>query len=127
MSEQYSTSIADSPSVDEIFTLLSNQRRRTALSVLADCDGTLSVTELASEIIAREPGSTIERSDEELSSVSLSLAHIHLPKLDAMGLVEYNSERNLVETTATFDRVEPFVSTVAAADSVEELPAVELE
>jgi len=127
VSEQYSTPIADSPSVDEIFTLLSDQRRRTTFTVLADCDGALSVTELANEILAREPGSTVDRSEDELSSVSLSLAHIHLPKLEAMGLVEYDAERNLVEPTATFDRVKPFVSTVAAADSVEELTAVELE
>jgi hypothetical protein len=65
-------------------------------------------------------------SEDVLTKIRLSLHHVHLPKLASDGLITYDSDRQLVEPTEQFERVQPTVSTILEADPTLETP-VELE
>ncbi|WP_425606525.1 DUF7344 domain-containing protein [Halomontanus rarus] len=52
----------------------------------------------------------------------ISLSHVHLPKLTAEGLINYDPERQLVEPTEQLDQVQPTLSTILDADSSLEAP-----
>lgn len=70
--------------------LLVHARRRQTLRVLVDRDTPLELTALADAVA--------ERSDEVVdpTEVAVSLHHVHLPKLAAHGVVEYDTESNRV-------------------------------
>jgi DNA-binding transcriptional ArsR family regulator len=68
-----------------IFDLLSDRRRLRALAHLSRRSGRpVDVDTLVDVVAAAEP--TADR-----ESVAISLAHVHLPKLEQAGLIEYDS------------------------------------
>lgn len=76
---------------DDVLASLASERRRIALSVLEDRDVPMARADLAREIATRE---TDEEPDPEPGTVAdllISLQHVHLPKLEAAGLVEYDT------------------------------------
>lgn len=83
--------------VDEVYEALSNERRRLVLTVLEEGTTPMDLPVLARRVARAETdreggsvsGSTVER-------VTISLHHLHLPKLDDAGLVEYDAEDNAV-------------------------------
>lgn len=84
----------------DIFDALSNDRRRVVLAALAEEPGPVEVPEVSRTVAAREAGTSRETVPEErIGRVHLSLRHAHLPKLDAAGLVRYDSDRGTVERT----------------------------
>ena len=109
-------------SVDAFLHLLSDRRRRFALSVLAAHDRRMTVNDLTKAIVTHESSAEItEVPGDEVVDVYISLYHNHLPRLSETPLIEYDSERGLVAPTAVLAQVEPFVSLVAEADSVHDL------
>lgn len=48
--------------------------------------------------------------------------HVHLPKLAAEGLINYDPEKELVESTEQFEQVQPILSTILDADPSLEAP-----
>ncbi len=79
----------------DVYYLLSNRRRREALSVLWEVDDTLTLRSLSEHIASVESEMTpAPRPLRE--SVYNALHQTHLPKLAAYGLIEYDSDRKLV-------------------------------
>ncbi|MFC5973141.1 hypothetical protein ACFPYI_17555 [Halomarina salina] len=78
------------------FELMANERRRHVLSYLRGVTGTVSVDDLASQVIARE---LLDGGPVDPESVEATLRHVHLPKLDAAGLVEFDETRSEVVPT----------------------------
>lgn len=77
--------------LNEVFSALSHDYRRIGLTVLEDEQEPMSLAELARDIQRRVPETT--RSHEfETPPLIDALHHAHLPKLDAMGFVEYARE-----------------------------------
>jgi hypothetical protein len=74
--------------VDAVFGVLSDARRRRTIGVLQTREGTMSVPALAEALATREPG------DPDPDRLVVSLQHVHLPKLEATGIVEYTSDRS---------------------------------
>ncbi|GAA0231020.1 hypothetical protein GCM10009000_052970 [Halobacterium noricense] len=74
-----------STSLNRIFRACSDRARRETLIVLRTKDGPVSLSELASTI------------DGDTERARLSLVHVHLPMLDALGLVRWNRARECVE------------------------------
>lgn len=68
--------------VDAAFDVLADARRRRVVRVLQEHGDVTPVTELANALAIREPGSP------ETEQLVVSLRHVHLPKLEAMGVVE---------------------------------------
>ncbi|EMA32765.1 DUF7344 domain-containing protein [Haloarcula japonica] len=87
-----------------IFDILGNERRRACLHCLAEHEGALSVSALGKQV-ARAVADAEADSDELYDSVYISLCQTHLPKLDAVGLVEYEQNRKRVRQGPRFDAI----------------------
>lgn len=90
----------------KLYDALANARRRQALRVLCESDAPLALADLAREVAAREESGT-EASDEAIERVQISLYHVHLPKLEESGVVEFDpSQRtvSLAETSLPIER-----------------------
>ncbi len=97
------------PSLNLVFELLSNSRRRYALYYLHEQpDGVASIESLTENVIALErsadltetDGTTTVGSDTDPdateSDVQMELQHIHLPKLEDAGLLEHDRRSETV-------------------------------
>lgn len=72
---------------DDVFDVLSNARRRSVITYLHDADDVVELTELVDWIRTREP----DRSEEDhREAVAIALHHVHLPKLAASGVIDYD-------------------------------------
>lgn len=87
-----------SPQLDATLDLLSNQRRRYVLYYLREQGGTVSVEELAEQIVAWESD---ESADE--SQIMADLHHSQLPHLDDAGAVTFDPETGYVSLSAEAD------------------------
>ncbi len=85
---------------DEVFTLLSNSRRRSVLYVLYQSDSDFDFSDLVSEVASCETGLPPDELDDEVTqSMYISLYQTHLPKLTEFGLVEYDDEERIISLT----------------------------
>ena len=99
-------STADEPSVDELFDVLSQTRRRTVLSILTERQSAMDVSALADEVAARETDAApATLSESTVHEIKVTLHHVHLPKLDDVELVDYDRDDRTVTTTNTTDAV----------------------
>jgi DNA-binding transcriptional ArsR family regulator len=88
----------DHLSVSAALDALGDGRRRAVLRALDGAEGPVSVRELAAEIAAM-PGTTTRGHDR----VAVDLHHRTLPKLDALGIVDYDPEATAVEPRPALD------------------------
>jgi hypothetical protein len=103
MSTQLQTSPepGDGLSDDEIFDVLQNERRRYVLQYLRENGGPVSLGDLASHVAAAE----YECEYDEVTSaqrkrVYTTLQQSHLPRMDKAGIVSFDDENGVIETTA---------------------------
>ncbi|UPW00623.1 hypothetical protein M0R88_00630 [Halorussus gelatinilyticus] len=91
---------ADRPvSLDALFDLLSDARRREALVTLFAHED-ISLPDLADEVAVAEEGEPLTRIDaDDVLQVYLSLYHTHVPKLARAGLVDYDQDDDYVALT----------------------------
>lgn len=103
---------------DEIFEVLSNQRRRYAFHYLRHHEGdTVPVGELAERIAAWEEGKTPEElTAEERKRVKTALHQFHLPKMDELRFVEYDNHRGEVRLSEETADVEIYLDIVPRLD-----------
>jgi len=85
-------------SLDHVFEILKNERRRTVLHYLADEEGPVSLGELAEHVAAVENDTTVARvTSKERKCVYVGLYQCHLPKMDDMDIVSFNQNRGKIE------------------------------
>ncbi len=124
MAEHYPTeavgrsSNSDEPTVDEIFHLLANRRRRIILSYLMEQPDPIHINELTNHVAGRE---TEKQPNDNLSetaaAISTNLHHVHLPKLTAARLVEYEQDTEKVRLEHPPEPVEEILAhTIKAGD-----------
>ena len=87
-----------------VFDILGNERRRTCLHCLAEHETALPVSELGKQV-ARAVADAETDGDELYDSVYISLCQTHLPRLDAVGLIEYEQDRKRVRQGPRFDAI----------------------
>lgn len=99
-------------SKDELFHLLSNERRRDILKYLNEHGGSVDMRDLAEWIAARENDTTVSRlRSKERQRVYIGLYQSHLPKLDDHNVIEYNQSRGIVGRTDLADQLDPYLDT----------------
>lgn len=104
--------------LDGVLDLCQDQHRRIVLGVLAAQQRPLTRNDLTKAILKHNHHVPVTAgSGETATGIETTLHHVHLPKLEAAGLVEYDIERHLVEPTAQFDRIEPHLTTILDADA----------
>lgn len=87
---------------DTIFDLLSNAHRRRLLVRLGRDNPQPAVPRPES----------LSMTEGEWEDLKLEMHHVHLPKLDAAGLVRWDRDEQLVRTGPAFERVRPLVEFV---------------
>ncbi|WP_092887643.1 DUF7344 domain-containing protein [Halopelagius inordinatus] len=87
-------------STDDYLAVLGDPNRRVVVGVLAETDRPISISSLAREVAAETQNAS---PDAKIAQTKLSLHHNHLPKLDAAGVVTYDSEERLVAPADGFE------------------------
>jgi predicted transcriptional regulator len=96
----------------DIHDVLRNDRRRLVIERLqAVEDGSESVRELSERIAAEESGESPPPRNIR-QSVYVSLHQTHLPKLDDLGIVEYDSDSKRVRLAECADEVAVYMEVV---------------
>ncbi len=93
--ESTSLSLAETPSLDLVFGLLSNRHRRYVLYYLqSQTDDVATIDELAHHVLTLDED--LEPSVDNRRQVVMSLQHTHLPKLEDIGVVEHDARSETV-------------------------------
>lgn len=78
-----------------IYEIMTNERRRIAFECLVKRGPALSLGELADEVASRESGES-PPPQMKRRSVYTALTRDHLPKLESLGILEFDTESNEV-------------------------------
>jgi hypothetical protein len=98
-------------SKDVIFEVLKNRRRRDVLEYLQAAEGTVTLSELAERIAAWEndvPVSALNSTQRK--RVYVALYQTHLPKMDDVGVIDYDSDRGTVELSENADLLRMYLT-----------------
>jgi hypothetical protein len=93
--------------LEEYLRVLAHERRRQLLTLLLD---------RADQEEVAIPDSVIQ-DDADRDAVRLAFHHMHLPKLDECGLVEWDRDAGVVTKGPNFDNVRPLVEVVERIDT----------
>ncbi len=100
-------------SLDEsdIHDVLRNNRRRLTIERLRQAGSAVSVRQLSEEVATLETGEDPAPRNKR-QSVYVSLHQTHLPKLDDLGVVEYDAESKEVSLTDRVEEIEVYMEVV---------------
>jgi DNA-binding transcriptional ArsR family regulator len=102
------------PSLDAVFEILAEPRRRFALTYLHERSKSIAIADLIREISADQHETAKNEVPEEvLQQETTTFHHCHLPKLVDANLVAINADRNTVMATDTLQSIEQFLAIVA--------------
>jgi hypothetical protein len=96
----------ESLSLDTIFEILKNQRRRYVLQYLRDADGTVQLNELADQVAAWENDKPVNLvSSNERKRVYVGLYQCHLTKMNDSNVIDFDQYRGSVEVRPEIDQL----------------------
>lgn len=104
-----------SPTVDELFEALSSRRRRYVLHYLKQLpDSTpAQLADVSAQVAAWELGTLPDALDyDDRKHVHMSLYRFHAPKMDELGLLDYDRENGTVELTEYGREMDVYLETV---------------
>lgn len=105
-------------SLDDVFEILSNERRRRALWYLAEQEGPVPVRELSEHVAAVENDKPVAQlTSQERKRVYVGLYQSHLPKMDDLGFVEYDKPEGIIELGPHAVHVAPYLQQTDEAAS----------
>jgi len=93
---------ADAFTADEAFDVLRSPYRRRLVMTLLDHN--------PEDDTAIPEGLTT--TDEELEKMLIQMTHVHLPKLEDLGVVEWDREKNVVTRGPAFDELRPLLELI---------------
>jgi hypothetical protein len=94
---------------DEVFEVLSSSRRRLILYHLHRRGGRAVLRDLARDTAEAESDGEVD--DDVVKRFYISLYQTHVPKLEEVGLVEYDSDSKTVSLTDRIEEVEAILET----------------
>ncbi len=105
-------------SLDDVFELFTEERRRLALYYLDEADGPVPVDELAAAIEEMESGDVTPRGPTgSYDDLEITLQHTDLPKAADAEFVHYDRDAGVVELT---DEPREFELVLSVAEVIEE-------
>jgi len=100
-------------STDDLFDVLSNPRRRYAVHLLKHHEQNVALGTMATQIAAWENDIDIaEVNGTERKRVYTALQQSHLPKMDQLGVVNFNKRCGTVEPTPSLEEVDLYLDVV---------------
>lgn len=107
-------------SLDDIFHVLQNERRRQVIRYLRGLDGPIRMRDVAEQVAAWENDTTVENlHSDQRQRVYIALYQSHLPKLANQGIIRYNQPRGVIEPSPLLDEIGAYLD-VAASDTTTE-------
>jgi len=104
----------DGPSRDEVFTALSNRRRRNVITYLKEAGDGARVRDIAEQLAAWENDREInEVTYKQRKRVYTALHQSHLPKLADSGFIDYEPDRGIVSLTEESRKLEVYLEVVS--------------
>jgi len=105
---------ADPLSLDLVFEVLKNERRRRVLQFLRDSSGTVSLSDVAEHIAAIENDKPEKAlSSQERKRVYVGLYQCHLPKMDDTNVVDFDGNRGTIDLGDNAEQLYPFLEAEA--------------
>jgi hypothetical protein len=96
---------------DLVFDILSSPRRRYVLYYLRKTNQPVALNDLAEQVAAWENESPVDAlSDQQRKRVYVSLYQTHIPKLDSVGVIEYDQQSGMVELTSRVHRIDDYLT-----------------
>jgi len=96
--------------LDQIFEILKNSRRRETLQYLCDNNGNGTLSDVAEHIAALENDTTVQAiSSTQRKRVYVGLYQCHLPKMDDMGVIEFDKNRGTIELAPAAEQLFPYL------------------
>lgn len=97
-------------SKDDVFHVLQTRRRRDVIRFLLDSDDPVRMSAVTEAVAASECETTVEDlTSAQRQRVYISLYQSHLPKLDRMGVIEYDQDQGIVRSTGLVTTFEPYL------------------
>lgn len=105
------------PELDEnrIYEVLSSERRRETINYLREAEGAVPIGELAEHIAEVETGESPPPKDAR-KTVYVSLHQTHLPELDDLRIVNYDTDDKTIEVADQFKEVSVYMEVVEAGE-----------
>ena len=108
---------ADEPSRDEVFTALSNRRRRNVITYLKEAGDGARVRDIAEQLAAWENDLEIPAvTYKQRKRVYTALHQSHLPKLAESGFIDYEPDRGIVSLTEESRQLDVYLEVVSEND-----------
>jgi hypothetical protein len=108
----------------EIFDLLKNRRRRTVIRYLRENDGYAELNDLAEYIAAKENDIDVRQlSSDQRKRVYIGLYQCHLPKMDSLGVIDYDKDRGTIELQASVTQLLEYMDLDQERDDETDEPA----
>lgn len=108
---------------DTLLALCRDEHRRIVLGTLLDERRALTMRDLSEAIVEYNHHTPLQEvSGETMTRIRIELHHVHVPKLVAAGLVEYDDDRELVEPTADFQSAAARLTKILRANPEFEAP-----
>ena len=85
------------PTDREFHRLLTTDRARMTLDILAERTEPIEIEALAAEIAAQETGG-IAADGRAVANIALVLHHVHLPRMNDLGVIDYDPTTTRVES-----------------------------
>jgi hypothetical protein len=101
-------------SQSDIFGVLQNDRRRHVLEILRK-QGNQSIRSLSEEIARLESGEEDPKSTIR-KSIYVSLLQTHIPKMESLGVINYNRENDFIELLPAANNFDIYMETVKEGD-----------
>lgn len=103
----------EKPSMDDLYDVFANRRRRYALHYLKQKEGSTDFGELAEQVAAWECGKPRQEiTSNERKYVYSALQQRHLPKMHEIGMVEFDKRGGRVEATEVVDDIDIYAEVV---------------
>ncbi len=106
--------------LDAIFELLEDERRRYVLYHLYKANGPVAVRELIETIDLWEDDPPGDGPDDRFETIALDLKHTHLPKSAEVEFIQYDSEQGIVQMQGTPAKFDTFVTIARLVEEPEE-------
>lgn len=81
---------------EALYEALSHSRRIRVIQILQDADSSVTLLDLATEIVRLEQESDNSRMEAQVKEIRVSLYHQHIPKLADLGAVAYDPDEKRV-------------------------------
>jgi len=94
----------------DVFDVLKNDRRRAVIRYLHEHGGSAELSDVAEHVAARENDTTTRRlTSQERKRVRIALYQCHLPRMDALGVIDFDSDRGTVALRDTASQVQVYL------------------